>query len=254
MNSLILFSLISIAQAPSPFNLGHRAGGDYFDFLPENSLASLMASLHGVGDDDPIQTRREFVYLEFDVRETYDNEIVVFHDKLLKRMLPYSAENIAVFNSLLDSEELKERLGRPDIRHEELRIRDLTLRELKSLYLEGDSLQRVPTLNEYLNAAEFFGLIKPMLIEVKYLHSDAGRKSLIDSVVEYKENYADPNDFVFEDAYILDGVKVGLITGWFKFKKSFGWEQKRSYWCDYASRGGLSGIFMTAFHWFNFCP
>ena len=88
MNSLILFGLISAAQAPSPFNLGHRGGGDYFDFLPENSLATLVASLHGVGDNDPIQTRKEFIYLEFDVRETYDNEIVVFHDKLSCRLLP----------------------------------------------------------------------------------------------------------------------------------------------------------------------
>ena len=60
-------------------NRGHRAcggAGEAFPDLPENSVASLEAGLSGDGDQS-LQHSTAFSYLEFDVQETKDGELVL---------------------------------------------------------------------------------------------------------------------------------------------------------------------------------
>lgn len=68
-------------------NLGHRLGGDYCGWQPENSLYSYEKLIKYMKDNPKI---KNFKYIEFDVQETYDGklnrddpkspEFVVFHD------------------------------------------------------------------------------------------------------------------------------------------------------------------------------
>ena len=100
----IIFITIFILPLNNSFsfsrNLGHRVGagsGEFHKDLPENSLIAMKAALIGRDDDPPgifpLQFNSRFFYMEFDVQETADGELVVFHDKHIKRMIPNNEKN-----------------------------------------------------------------------------------------------------------------------------------------------------------------
>ena len=130
-------------------NFGHRLGGDV---LPhEGNTLQCLKSAKG------LQVHKKFRYWEFDVHETKDGELVVFHDDYI----PFDSGGIAV--SELTAEQVIE--GARD----ELEI-------------------EVPRLQEVLET--LVDSKKPIRIEIKHLFSDEGRQKFIDMVADAKEENA----------------------------------------------------------------
>ncbi len=235
-------------------NLGHRAGGgknEYFRDLPENSLSALEASLTGLNGEEPIQFREDFDYLEFDVQETYDKKVVVFHDKTLRRMVPFTGENKNILESIYHSKEFKKRfLIRPFLFN--LGIKHLTLAEIKQLRLKN-SEEEIPTLDEFVDGAQKWNLEKPFIVEVKYFYSDTARKSLIESVARFKSEYMDY--ITVRKTKKFDFPESVAIMGWSnKILDSFDFFQgKLKRWCNEIKKVGLKGIFRPKTHQFNHC-
>ena len=66
-------------------------------------------------------------------------------------------------------------------------INQLTLEQLQRLRLEGDS--RIPTLEEILQTAVRLGPTKPILLEIKLLHSDVARHRMIELAKQYRDEH-----------------------------------------------------------------
>ena len=148
-------------------NLGHRMGGDVFK--PENTLYCYEKALA------ELQHSPEFHYVELDIQETKDGEIVVFHDtKSLRRLVPKSPENMAVLKPLLGVKKFTE-----------IGISDLTLAQVQGLTLAENA--KIPTLQMVLDASVRWKLRKPMLIEIKSLHTDTCRAQMISLVASYRD-------------------------------------------------------------------
>lgn len=217
-------------------NLGHRAGGgkgEYFDYLPENSLVALEASL------STIQDRSDFLYLEFDIQETRDGRIVIFHDKYIKRMISYK-QNKRELDRIYDE------IGASTFqrRFNNIKISQLTYEQISRLRLTNHPNELVPTLDEYLERSKEFGLIKPMSVEVKYLQTDRAKLEVIKKLEEFNNSYMKNADIVFERDYDLP-YRTGFLAWKSKFKKSFGKDPK---WCERIIEAGLHGVFKPGSH------
>ena len=158
----------SIVERYPGGNLGHRGGHDCVAILPENSLQSLRATA---------TFQETFRYLEFDVRETSDRHVVLFHDSTLKRVLPPNGANQAA------AKRLGKRHRKPYAR---LTVADVTLADIQSLWLNGIPGWRVPTLNEFLAECRSLPLTAPVALEVKELRSNVAREALLSAAADYK--------------------------------------------------------------------
>ena len=129
-------------------NLGHRLGGDV---LPHagNTLQCLR-SARG------LQVHKKFRYWEFDVHETSDGELVVYHDDSV------SMDGVPISLNELTSKQLRK------VAKEELEI-------------------EIPTLSEVLEALG--ETEKPVRGEIKNLHSDKGKQKFIDLVADAKDEH-----------------------------------------------------------------
>lgn len=227
-------------------NSGHRAGGDYFKHMPENSLIVLKESITGAEGGYALQFDSSFEYLEFDVYETKDNVPVVFHDSTIKRMIPYNDHNEQAYTTIEEYRNLPS--------YKKLRIKDLTLQELKMFRLWGDYDQTVPTLQEFIDMAKSLGLRKPMIVELKYLYSEAGRQSTFDIVNNYDDEYAKHANIIFEDGFDFgEGITTAFLAFKKKFKKSLGSTSNQEKWCQIFIDAGLHGVFRPRKHYINYC-
>ena len=182
---ILVFSTLSNAE-----NLGHRLGGDVYSH--ENTLVCYKKALKN------LQHKKDFKYVEFDIRETKDHEIIVFHDSKIERMIPQNKHNKKVLTQILKKKKFKK-----------IRIKDLTLKEVRQLLITKNIT--VPTLEEVLTSSIQWGLNKPMHIEVKSLNSDKARYKLIDlinkfnkkldiSIIAFRKNFY--NSFPFTPRWI----------------------------------------------------
>jgi len=158
---IILLSILANAE-----NLGHRLGGDVYKY--ENTLVCYKKALKN------LQQKKNFKYVEFDIRETKDHELVVFHDSKIERVIPQNKHNIKILTRVLTKNKF-----------EKIRIKDLTLKELRALSIAKDV--HVPTLEDILESSVKWNLKKPMHIEIKFLHSDEARYKLIDLIAKYNK-------------------------------------------------------------------
>ena len=166
----IYFKILLLSLIGSIFleaeNLGHRLGGDIYSY--ENTLICYKKALKN------LQSKKNFKNVEFDIQETKDNKIVVFHDREIKRLIPKNKHNLKVLKRVLKKKSF-----------EKIRIKYLTLKEIKGLLLaKGVS---IPTLEEVLSSSVKWKLKKPMHIEVKTLHSDKARYQLIETINKYSK-------------------------------------------------------------------
>lgn len=128
-------------------NLGHRLGGS--GTLQENTVQSLNYSI-----ENSVFNHRDFRYWEFDIHESADSELFVFHD---------------------DEVEID---GNIHI------LKKMKLTEIQEL---GKSLGiSIPTITEILEILN--ERTEKVMIEVKNLLSEEGRKKLVESV-EVNQNY-----------------------------------------------------------------
>lgn len=143
-------------------NDGHQLGGDLFDDIPGNTIESFSKAIENLEQSDT------YLYSEFDVRETSDGELVVFHDWDVSA-IPDTPQNRDVLG------------GKPGSQA----ICDLTLNQIQSLELKGG--YRIPALDEILTAAKELNLTKPLLVEIKYLKTDQARQKLFESVKQCRD-------------------------------------------------------------------
>lgn len=183
---LLAISIFTITKLQSsPLNCGHKGGYDCMKGLPENSLALLEQI-------EILQRDPNFKYLEFDIRETKDNELVVFHDKTLLRMLPNKGYNLDEYKNILSEEDRDEPNPLKAKKISSWTVSDLTVKQLQRLSLEGrepgsGSLYRVPTLESYIEHLKG-KLYKPIVFEIKQLDTPIGRDKFTTILSSYKNS------------------------------------------------------------------
>jgi len=230
-------------------NIGHRLGGDYFPSLPENSLLVLETSLKGHEDESPIVLHRDFKYAEFDIQETYDGELVVFHDKTFSRMLPSVGQNVEVYDSIIAN--IYQRIGKK-IKAKDIRMKYVTLEEAQSLQLRGAGEEFPPTLEEVLDLARDNQISKPLVVEIKYLQTDNARTKLVDIVREYQDNFGQFAEIVH--LHDFPGSRsIQFLAFTKKFKSSFPSTRSRQIFCKMIKDAGLGGIYKAGKHGYNHC-
>ncbi len=214
-----LLALTSCSIPSFYTNLGHRAGGDY-SYFPENSLMVLEESCCGAEEKQPLQNHHDFVYLEFDVRETADHKLVVYHDSTLRR--------------LMDSSSSKQK------------INNLKLREIKSFNFEGWDGEHIPTLEEFVRASIEYKLIKPMVIEIKNIYSDQGMEKLLQVVRYYNEQYANQAAIIYEKNF--DFPKSPIILMCFRKNLPKPIKENPVVWQKKIKEVKIDGIFQAKVH------
>jgi len=154
-------------------NAGHRAGGHGFgSALQENTVEALQALL-ARSSPGPLP---ELAYVEFDIHETRDGELLVFHDDTLARALPAGPG----INTAPEASLLAQGL---DARRAPLSA--LTAAQVLSFHLGGRVGCHVPTLEQYLRVCLEAGLRHSIAVEIKGLRTDAGRQKLLELLQRY---------------------------------------------------------------------
>ena len=213
-----LWTYLAIGSPAGPYfyenNWGHRGGKSkkYFKDLPENSLILLEHALKGGPYGRSTQHHLNFKYLEFDVRETLDGHLVIFHDKYLARMVPNRTENNKVYQRLLSNTQFIERTGYR--KYKDFQISDLTLEEIKRFHLRNSPDQSIPTLEEYLSHIRQFGLQKPIAIDIKNIQTDKAKYLLTAIATNFLKEYLHKIHIVFEYDYQMIGPLTFLASPW----------------------------------------
>lgn len=190
------------------FNIGHRMGGDIIKPTPENTLETLQVLLNNHQNSPKLR------YIEFDIRESKDSVIFVFHDKALKRLVPMSIYgNGDILKPLLKN-------NRGDIL-----LAQLDSASISNLNLSADSI-KIPTLPAVLNFIKDSGYKGRVYIEVKDLRTIAARGSLLKlvndfktslriSLIAYRHNFENsfPNQKNWCNIFDTNNIKV-LSIGW----------------------------------------
>ena len=162
----VFIFLIGISICINAKNLGHRLGGDIYK--PENTLFSYKKALK------KLQDKKSFHYVEFDIRESKDGKLVVFHDSKIERIVPKTKHNLLVLSSVLKKKKFNK-----------IKIKDLPLKIISKLQLEKKA--HIPTLKDVLEASVKWKLKKPMKIEIKLIRSDKARYRLVETILNYNK-------------------------------------------------------------------
>jgi hypothetical protein len=132
-------SLLVVVYRHPEDGIGHRVGaegyhGEYF----ENTLEALreLAARDARGELDG----KHLPFIEFDVQETSDHHLVVFHDPVLTRAFPDAGPNVAPLAALRSA----------GVDTVAAAVRDVTLAQLLTLHLGGREGIQVPTLHAFL--------------------------------------------------------------------------------------------------------
>lgn len=161
-------------KALNPFkggggNLGHRLYDREHPEIPENSLMALREGLK-------YQIMDGFKYWEFDVVESSDGIIFVFHDatskKTIKRLCP-TAPKVLLKKSLY---ELPSGV-----------IKDLTLMH---------TTERIPTLAELFSEFSRQNITKPIRVEIKKLLTREAKYDLVIMAKEFRDSTGYDVDFI----------------------------------------------------------
>jgi glycerophosphoryl diester phosphodiesterase len=246
---ILLLTFFNIALA----NYGHRGCQDstsYFKKFPENSMLALQECLQG---PNALQRNPKMHYLEFDVQETFDGKLVLFHDDGLTRMFNRT-ENVQAIKDLEASANIKSRLNRRTISFSSLKIKDLTLAELRTLKLKGFGNERIPELKDYMALARNLGLIKPLILELKYVRSDAATAEMLDLMQSFYHDYMAHVDVLIEDEFDFPGV-VTFLSFKGNIERSFGkiGSQRHRFWCEQVRALGLHGVYRPIWHGKDYC-
>lgn len=126
-------------------NLGHRLGKKSTTGR-ENTIERMRYNLKH-------QALPDFKYWEFDINETNDGEIIVFHDRDFES---YGLDH---------------------------KVRGLKLRQIKDIF------PWIPTLGELLSDMGENNIIKPIRVEIKRLSTTKGRSRLFDQLMYYREHF-----------------------------------------------------------------
>lgn len=156
---------------------GHRSGGDYCKY-PENSLLVMKALIQCGQNKHP----KGLSYMEFDLNSTKDGHLIVFHGPKLKKYFKWS-DDPALFA------ELEKKTGK---KFSKISISDLELEDVKKLNLGMD--QKIPTLGEYLDAADQFGLKSELVPDLKYIEPQH-IPNMLQQLKDYKDKHVSNGDY-----------------------------------------------------------
>jgi len=81
---IVIFLLIPLLLSA---NSGHRLGKNVIKKYPENTVEILREAL-----DKDVHKKKSFRYWEFDIRETQDERMVVYHNKKIKEIYIFKTE------------------------------------------------------------------------------------------------------------------------------------------------------------------
>eukprot|EP00878_Enallax_costatus_P036022 GHUV01040296.1.p2 GENE.GHUV01040296.1~~GHUV01040296.1.p2 ORF type:complete len:214 (+),score=42.02 GHUV01040296.1:1024-1665(+) len=132
-------------------------------------------------DNGPDGPAKDLHYIEIDIQETADGELIVLHDRQLARTYPDTGPNVEAYRQLY-----QQGMAFPGTA---AHVRDLTLAQLRSLHIAGRPGLHAPTLAEFIAAVQECGCRRPLIIEVKKLETDAGREKLV-QLLKYHKPYA----------------------------------------------------------------
>jgi len=240
-------------------NIGHRVAagrGEFHSHLPENSISALKEALTGTSyKGRPLQFHPDFVYMEFDVQETADGELVLFHDGNLTRMLPQNEKNKGAISKIVEEISKSSGAESKTPSYDKLKIHDLTINQLKSLVMANSEDERIPTLEEFLQKCREWWLFKPMTLEIKDIYSDEAREKLLDLLAYYRDIWMPRFQIIFEKGYDMDPSGVSLMSFKAKFKKSYKQKNKKlkKYWCNKIDQYGFHKVYRSMFHRDNLC-
>lgn len=237
------------AQVGKAENCGHRAGADCGTGLPENSIELLQVVLQCKDKQGLVyQDRPDFRYVEIDIRETKDGELVLFHDDLLNPTFPENVRNGHFLDKLTDSDEY---LEGPRL----VSICDLELAQLKQLTLSSVSRVKLPTLADFLHAAKQFHLRRPLIVEMKHLHSEQAKEKMIKLLADFRDDYMCNAPVVSSADKPFDFPQsVNFMAFESAFSSSLGRDEaKKKFWCERLAAHCFSGVFQAKKHGVNFC-
>lgn len=227
MKLLILTVLfLCIPQVNAGDQLGHRGGCEHkiYHDLTDNSLRCLEAGLRGVNGKPPLQDEKKlksylkvdtlpeiFEYLEFDVRETKGNGLIIYHGgkgggrvfKGNNKALTYDERNRAIYATF----ETKKKWNK-------VKVKDLYENEINLLYLDGAYNQHPPKLAAYFEKIMEYKLDQQLMIEIKKVSCDNSRgnenpaKKLAEVVSNYMRTQKLENG---KDELKFKNQKVGFL-------------------------------------------
>lgn len=136
--ALLMYCTVLMHGNPDD-GVGHRCGAEGFKGgLCENTLEALREL---VAKDKRGEIPSDvFPYIEFDVYEVKDGELVVFHDMFLTNAFPIDGANAAAAKELLAE----------GIEIKRCKVTDLTSKQLERLCIAGRKGLKVPTLKAFL--------------------------------------------------------------------------------------------------------
>ena len=256
--TILCIATISILALTHPGDgLGHRAGAKAFappefatndEVVVENTVQSLkaLAEADKAGAFDDKNTH--FPYVEFDVQETKDGALVVFHD--------YPHINSGAFPAIGSNIKALERLKTQGIHIETASIQDFTLNQLKTLCLGGKDGVHVPTLEEFFQACVEYDVQRTLAVEVKALKTDAARARLLSILTSYIETQGKKLDAMYPPPHTRQYRPLGwcgIIAFPHYFAASFG-EFGTDAWRGWASEMKQRGIPARCvhFHYLDF--
>lgn len=213
---------------------------------------ALRAALLGRAGAVPAQYDSRFLYLEFDVQETADGRLVLFHDNDLARMLPEQGANKTSYQKIYADLGIGVDSGRlPKTLH----VHDLTYAQLSTLSLKGTSTERVPLLAEFLADCERWRLVKPLTLEIKKLYSDRAEKRVVSLLQSFRSDYMSDAKLDFEMGFDLSRDGVSILAFKHNFDHAFGPEHSEPHteWCQYFRRHGFARIYKARRHHVNLC-
>ena len=118
-----------------------------------------------------MESKDEYTYTECDLRETKDNQIVLFHDWDLARLVP-------------DTDANRQALG-VEVIDESVLLKDLTLLQIQNLSLKNGC--KIPTLEEFFVCAKEQQPKKPILLELKLLRTEAACSRVIEMAKQFRD-------------------------------------------------------------------
>lgn len=120
--------------------IGHRVGHQGYDGAHvENTIEALYALAKA--DKEGAYDGKNMPFIEFDVQETKDNVLVLFHDATLAAAFPEGPTNDVALGALRNQ-------GFVDLN--KIGVSDLTLTQLRSLNLAGREGIKMPTFRQFL--------------------------------------------------------------------------------------------------------
>lgn len=212
-------------------------------------MLALQECLQG---PNALQLDPKFTYLEFDVQETFDGKLVLFHDNGLTRLFD-KKENAEAIKILEANVDIKNRIGKK-VKFSSIKVKDLTLDELRLFKLKGLGNEKIVELKDYMNAARELGLVKPLILEIKYVRSDAALAEMLDLMQSYYHEYAMDAGVIVEDDFDFPGM-VTFLSFKGNVEKSIGkiGSEKHKFWCDQIRDLGLQGIYRPIIHSKDYC-